>query len=122
MVTGGVEALLGIVRHEPFGLGLVVGIGGTLVELIEDAAFELLPVDRDLARDMIGRTKLAKLLAGYRGRPAADIEALVDAMVRLSELATVYADRIEAIDLNPIAVLPAGRGIRLLDALLIRNG
>jgi acyl-CoA synthetase (NDP forming) len=121
MVVGGVEALLGIARHEPFGLGMVVGVGGTLVELVADAAFELLPVDAALAREMIGRTKLAGLLAGYRGQPPADLEALIEAMVRLSEVAMTYADRIEAIDLNPVAVLPAGRGIRLLDALLIKR-
>lgn len=121
MVTGGVEVLLGIARHEPFGLGMVVGVGGTLVELIADGAFELLPVDADLAREMIARTKLAALLAGYRGAPAADTDALVEAMVRLSDIALAYGNRIEAIDLNPVAVLPSGRGIRLLDALLLKR-
>lgn len=120
MVTGGVEVLLGIARHEPFGLGMVVGVGGTLVELIADATLELLPVDARLAREMLGRTKLANLLAGYRGAPAADTEALIQAMVRLSDLALAHADRIEAIDLNPVSVLPAGRGVRLLDVLVIK--
>jgi acyl-CoA synthetase (NDP forming) len=119
MVTGGVEALLGLARHEPFGLGMVVGVGGVLVELVADAAFELLPVDRALALDMIGRTKLAQLLAGYRGASPADIEALAATMVALSDLASAYGDRIEAIDLNPVAVLPAGKGVRILDALVI---
>jgi acyl-CoA synthetase (NDP forming) len=119
MVTGGAEALLGLARHEPFGLGMVVGVGGVLVELVADAAFELLPVDRALALKMIGRTKLAQLLAGYRGGPRADIEALAATMVALSDLASAYGDRIEAIDLNPVAVLPAGKGVRILDALVI---
>ncbi|MDI6025667.1 acetate--CoA ligase family protein [Corticibacterium sp. UT-5YL-CI-8] len=119
MVTGGVEALVGLVRHEPFGLGLVVGVGGVLVELIKDAAFELLPIDKPLALDMIGRTKLAQLLAGYRGAPAADTDALADLMVALSDAALRYDDALEAIDLNPVAVLPKGRGVRLLDALVI---
>ncbi|MEZ5783814.1 MAG: acetate--CoA ligase family protein [Rhizobiaceae bacterium] len=119
MVSGGVEVLLGLARHEPFGLGMVVGVGGVLVELVAETAFELLPVDRTLALEMIGRTKLGKLLAGYRGAPAADIEALATMMVQLSDLACAYGDHIEAIDLNPVAVLPEGQGARLLDALVI---
>lgn len=123
MISSGVEALVGLVRHEPFGLGLVVGVGGTLVELIDDATFELLPVDRSLARDMIDRTGLARLLAGYRGAPAADIDALSELIVTLSDIGQRYADAIEAIDLNPVAVLPHGSGVRLLDALVIgRSG
>ncbi|MFD2239229.1 acetate--CoA ligase family protein, partial [Aureimonas populi] len=117
-VSGGVEALVGLVRHEPFGLGVVVGIGGVMVELVADAAFELLPVDRDAALAMIGRTKLAPLLAGYRGAPACDVPALADAVAALSRLGETYGDHIAALDLNPVAVLPAGRGVRILDALI----
>ena len=119
MVTGGVEALLGLVRHEPFGLGMVVGVGGVLVELVADAVFELLPVDRALALDMIARTRLGQLLAGYRGAVKADVEALAGTMVALSNLGSAYGDRLEAIDLNPVAVLPLGKGVRILDALVI---
>ena len=122
MVAGGVEALVGLTRHEPFGLGIVVGCGGVLVELMADAAFELLPVDEATARAMVARTKLARLLAGYRGAPAADLEALVRAIVALSDLAAVHGGQIEAIDLNPVAVLPVGRGVRILDALVIPSG
>ena len=119
MVTGGMEVLLGLVRHEPFGLGMVVGVGGVLVELVADTVFELLPVDRTLALDMIARTRLGQLLAGYRGAAEADVEALAGTMLALSELASTYGDRLEAIDLNPVAVLPLGKGVRILDALVI---
>lgn len=119
MVTGGVEALVGLVRHEPFGFGLVVGIGGVLVELVKDSAFDLLPIDLVRADAMIGETKLASLLEGYRGAPKADRRALADLLVRLSEFAAQYGDDIEAIDLNPVAVLPEGKGVRILDALII---
>ncbi|MEQ1951395.1 acetate--CoA ligase family protein [Mesorhizobium yinganensis] len=119
MVSGGIEVLLGLARHEPFGVGMVVGVGGVLVELVADAAFELLPVDRTLALDMIARTKLGPLLAGYRGAPKADVNALAGIMAALSDLASAYRDRIEAIDLNPVAVLPSGKGVRILDALVI---
>jgi acetate---CoA ligase (ADP-forming) len=123
MVTGGVEALVGLVRHEPFGFGLVVGIGGVLVELVNDSAFDLLPIDLTRAETMIGETRLASLLEGYRGAPKADRKALAGLLVRLSDFAARYGDDIEAIDLNPVAVLPEGKGVRVLDALIIpRNG
>lgn len=119
MVMGGVEALVGIVRHEPFGLGLVVGIGGVLVELMKDGAFDLLPIDLARAEAMISETRLASLLEGYRGAPKADRRALAELLVKLSEFADRYGDDIEAIDLNPVAVLPEGKGVRVLDALII---
>ncbi|MFB9949521.1 acetate--CoA ligase family protein [Rhizobium puerariae] len=119
MVTGGVEALVGIVRHEPFGLGLVVGIGGVLVELVRDSAFDLLPIDLARAETLIGETKLASLLEGYRGGPRADRKALAELLVKLSDFAARHGDDIEAVDLNPVAVLPEGRGVRILDALVI---
>jgi len=119
MVTGGIEALVGIVRHDPFGFGLVVGIGGVLVELVKDSAFDLLPIDLARADAMIGETKLASLLEGYRGAPKADRKALAELLVKVSDFAARYGDDIEAIDLNPVAVLPEGKGVRLLDALII---
>jgi acyl-CoA synthetase (NDP forming) len=119
MVTGGIEALVGLVRHEPFGFGLVVGIGGVLVELVKDTAFDLLPIDLARADAMIGETKLASLLEGYRGAPKADRRALAELLVQVSDFAARYGDDIEAIDLNPVAVLPEGKGVRILDALII---
>jgi hypothetical protein len=105
------------VRHAPFGLGIVVGVGGTLVELVKDAAFELLPVDPELAGELIARTRLDALLAGYRGAPAADRGALTEAIVALSRFGEACGDRLEAVDLNPVVVLP--EGARVLDALVI---
>lgn len=119
MVTGGVEALVGLVRHDPFGFGLVVGIGGVLVELVKDSAFDILPIDQARAEAMIGETKLASLLEGYRGAPKADRKALADLLVKLSDFAMRYGEDIEAIDLNPVAVLADGKGVRVLDALII---
>ncbi|WP_117190087.1 acetate--CoA ligase family protein [Rhizobium terrae] len=118
-VSGGVEALVGLVRHEPFGFGLVVGIGGVLVELVRDGAFDLLPIDLARAEAMIGETKLASLLDGYRGAPKADRKVLAELLVKLSDFAAKYGDDIEAIDLNPVAVLSDGKSVRVLDALII---
>ncbi|WP_037077808.1 acetate--CoA ligase family protein [Neorhizobium vignae] len=119
MVTGGIEVLVGLVRHEPFGFGLVVGIGGVLVELVKDSAFDLVSIDLARADAMIGDTKLASLLEGYRGAQKADRKALAELLVKVSDFAARYGDDIEAIDLNPVAVLPEGKGVRILDALII---
>ena len=117
MVAGGIEAVVGLVRHEPFGLGMVVGLGGVWVELLGDAAFDLLPIDASAANTLISRTRLATLLDGHRGAPRADRRALVELMVRLSEFAAAHGETIEALDLNPVSVLPDGRGVCVLDVL-----
>ena len=119
MVSGGVEMIAGLSRCEPFGMGIVAGTGGILVELVKDAALALAPIDRGRALDLIGSTRAHKLLAGFRGAQAADIDAFADLLVALSSIAAAYGDLIEAIDLNPVSVLPAGRGVRVLDALVI---
>jgi acyl-CoA synthetase (NDP forming) len=119
MVMGGVEVLVGLSREEPFGLGLVVAPGGIFTELLDDAAFGLLPVDAARAETLIAETRLAKLLAGFRGAPPADIAALVELIVRFGEVAAAYGDLIQEADLNPVVVLPAGEGVRILDALIL---
>ncbi|MDP3377678.1 MAG: acetate--CoA ligase family protein, partial [Brevundimonas sp.] len=77
MAGGGVEALVGLVRHEPFGLGVAVGAGGVLVELLRDAAFDLLPLDEAAVEALIARTRLSTMLDGFRGAGPADRAALV---------------------------------------------
>jgi hypothetical protein len=117
MVPQGVEAVVGLVRHEPFGLGIVVGVGGVLVELVKDAAFDLLPLDRAGAEALIARTRLDALLKGYRGAAPADRGALVDVLLSLSDFAAAHGEHIEAVDLNPVVVLPTGA--RVVDALVL---
>lgn len=117
MAGRGVEALVGLVRHEPFGLGIVVGVGGVLVELVKDAAFDLLPIDLVSAEALIDRTRLGPLLKGYRGAPQADRQALVETILALSNLADRYGHLIEAVDLNPVVVFE--KGACVLDALVI---
>lgn len=119
MVAGGVEMIIGSTQHRPFGRGIVVGAGGVLVELMQDSAFALAPIDADQARELVGRTRARALLDGYRGGEPADRAALETLVARLSGIAEAYADVIEAIDLNPVAVLPRGRGACVLDALIV---
>ena len=112
-----VEVILGIVQDINFGPVLVFGSGGILVELIKDSAVQLPPLNRENAMDLINEIRGKKLLEGYRGRPAADINALAEALVRLSQLAVDLGDRISALDINPLMVLPAGKGVRAVDVL-----
>jgi len=119
MVSGGVEMIAGASQCAPFGMGIVAGTGGVMVELVKDAALALAPVDRERALGLVASTRAAKLLGGFRGAPPADTAAFADLLVRLSSIAVTYGDLVEAIDLNPVAVLPAGRGVRVLDALVI---
>jgi acyl-CoA synthetase (NDP forming) len=122
MVGGGVEMLLGMARHEPFGAMIALGAGGTLVELLRDAALVPLPLDAQDAEEAIASTRAAALLAGWRGAPARDRAALVDLVLRFGQLVEAYAPSLEAIDLNPVSVGIAGAGVRILDALVIPRG
>jgi acyl-CoA synthetase (NDP forming) len=121
MVHGGVEALVGLARHPPYGLALTVGPGGIFVELAGGHALDLLPLDHAAALDLVESTPLKRLLAGYRTGQVADGAALVELVVRLGQIAIDYASCLEALDLNPVAVLANGQGVRVLDALIVRR-
>lgn len=121
MVTGGVETIAGIKYDAQLGPMLLFGSGGVMVEVYNDAALRHCPIDKPEALAMIGEVKGAKLLRGFRGKPPADIDALADALVSISQLAVQLEGRIEELDVNPLMVLPEGRGVRALDALLVLN-
>jgi hypothetical protein len=87
-----------------------------LAELIADVSVRLAPVDRQQALSMLGGTRLARLLEGFRGAPRADTEALARQIVALSEIAWANRDRFDGIDLNPVLALP--EGAYALDALI----
>jgi len=95
------------------------GLGGVFVEVFKDVSFRLAPFGRDEALRMIEETKGAKLLRGVRGKPAADIDALADALVKLSRFAAANADKLDSVDLNPFVVLEKGKGAVALDALVV---
>ncbi len=122
MVRGGIEMIAGTSRRAPFGPALVVGTGGIWVELVRDSVLALAPVSPARAHRMLRATRAAALLDGFRGAAPADAAALEALMVRLSEIAAAYADLVEAIEINPVAVLAAGQGVRVLDALVELRG
>lgn len=114
-IAGGVEALVGVTTDPTFGPVVVCGLGGVLVELLRDVSFRLTPVtDRDAA-DMLAALKGGRLLDGYRGSPAADRAALMDVILRISALVEVVPE-LRELDLNPVKVLPPGRGAIVVDA------
>jgi acetyltransferase len=120
MAPGGVEVIVGVSRDPQFGPVLMLGLGGVLVEALGAASWRVCPVSPRDAREMIGEVKgLSKILAGYRGHAKADTEALVDTLVKVSRLAVWAKEEIPNLDINPLAVLPEGKGVLALDALII---
>jgi acetyltransferase len=113
-VSGGVEAILGVVVPAP-GVPLVMaGLGGVSVESARDVAFALAPLDAVAARRLPDSLRGRDRFDACPGGEPADLDALGDALVRLSLLASVLPE-VREIDLNPVAVLPAGRGVFALD-------
>jgi acetyltransferase len=111
----GIEMIVGA-RNDPlYGPMILVGAGGILVELVKDVAFRLLPVTPDDARAMIAELKVAKLLEGFRGKPAADVEALVGAICGLSEFYLDHRHLLSDLEINPLIVLSKGQGVRAVD-------
>jgi acetyltransferase len=115
MVSGVAEAFAGIIDDPQFGPAVCFGMGGIFVEILDDATIEMAPLTREVAHDMIRRTKAARLLDGARGRKPGDVEALADLLVRLGDFAAAHAGAFRALDLNPIIVGPAGTGVVAVD-------
>ncbi len=107
------ELIIGLAKDPVFGPVVMFGHGGTAVEVIRDHAVALPPLTPRIALDMINQTRVSKLLAGYRDRPKANIEAIRDALMRLSVLVTAFPE-IEELDVNPL--LASDEGVIALDA------
>ncbi|MBV9826276.1 MAG: acetate--CoA ligase family protein, partial [Alphaproteobacteria bacterium] len=121
MAKRGVEMILGITRDPVFGPMLMVGLGGIYVEVLKDVAFAPVPLAKEDALALLGELKGAALLDGVRGQPAADKGALAELMVSLARFAADHADTIAEIDLNPVIVHPAGEGLTVVDALIVKQ-
>jgi acetate---CoA ligase (ADP-forming) len=113
-IAGGVEALVGVTTDPTFGPLLVCGLGGVLVELIKDVSFRLTPVSDVDAAEMLSGLRSARLLAGYRGSPPADRQALIDVILRISALVELTPE-VRELDLNPVKVLSPGEGAIVVD-------
>jgi acyl-CoA synthetase (NDP forming) len=113
------ELIVGMKRDEQFGPALVVGSGGILVELVADSRSLLLPVTRDAVRKAIDSLAVSKLINAYRGGVQGDIDALVDAVISVAAYAEEHWSTLLELDVNPLMVLPTGKGTVAADALIV---
>ena len=118
MIDEGVEMILGIKRDPLFGPVVLCGLGGILVEVLNDIVIGIPPLSHDQARKMIGRLRGYAILGGIRGRPPADVDAVCRALVGLSRLAVSLGGRLVGLDINPLTVLSEGKGAIAVDALV----
>ena len=122
MVRDGVEVIVGVSCDPQLGPMLLFGTGGVMVEIYNDVALRRCPITRAEAEAMIAEVRGARLLHGFRGRPRADVAALADTLVRVSCFAMHLDGRLAELDINPLMVLPEGRGVKAADALVVLRG
>jgi len=118
MLTGGIEVMAGISRDPAFGPVIMFGLGGIFVEALEDVSLRVAPLNAEDAWEMIREIKGFRVLSGIRGNPPADQEAIVDVLLKLSQLALDFP-QITELDINPLFVFEKGNGARAADALII---
>jgi acyl-CoA synthetase (NDP forming) len=119
MIEGGIETVIGTKRDPMFGPVVMFGLGGVYVEVLKDVTLRLAPVDRATAYEMICGIKGFPLLAGARGKPPADLDALADALVAMSRFAATHPE-VASAEINPFIALPQG-GVAV-DALILTGG
>ncbi len=116
---GGVECVVGVSHDDLFGPVIMFGLGGVFVEVLGDVTFRVPPFSRDEARRMVREVAGFALLEGVRGGRPADVDALVDTIMKVQRLALDQAGAIAEIDINPLLVRPKGKGVVALDALIV---
>jgi acetate---CoA ligase (ADP-forming) len=118
-VRDGIELILGFHRDEQLGPTILLGMGGVTAELYHDTSLRLAPVSRADAEQMLDELKSAVLLRGFRGRPVADVPALVDAIVAFSAMIVAIGEHLQEAEINPLFVLPRGRGVVASDGVVV---
>ena len=117
MITGGIETVLGVTKDPVFGPTVMFGLGGVFVEVLKDVTFRVAPFGPEEAHRMIDEIRGRAVLDGARGAPPTDIDALANAISKLSIFAAENSDTIQTIDINPFLALP--KGAVAVDALII---
>ncbi len=110
------ELIIGMTTDAQFGPALMFGIGGILVELLEDVSFRIAPITEYDAREQIHEIKGFPILDGYRGKPKADIDAIVNTLLKISDL-VIKHEEINEMDLNPVFIYE--NGLVCVDARII---
>ena len=118
MVTGAKEIIIGMSRDPQFGPVIMFGLGGIYVEVLKDVTFRIAPVSVQEAQEMISEIRSYHLLQGVRGERASDVEAIVDCILRISQLVTDFPEIVE-LDINPLLVREAGAGAVAVDMRLV---
>ena len=119
MLKPGREIIIGVTEDPQFGHALMFGLGGIFVEVLKDVTFRIIPITERDARKMITEIKSYPILAGARGEEPADIEAIVQLLLKVSELVDDLRDYIKEMDLNPVFVYNEGEGAVVVDARII---
>ncbi|WP_417414635.1 acetate--CoA ligase family protein [Hoeflea sp.] len=118
-ISGGSETIVGVTSDPQFGPSVMFGMGGIFVEVFEDSVFKVPPISAREARGMVESIKGYKILRGTRGKPALDIDALITALQAIGAMVDELSDVIEEMDINPLIVLPEGKGVKAADGLLV---
>jgi acyl-CoA synthetase (NDP forming) len=121
MAGKGVEIIVGTLLDKTFGPMVMVGLGGITTELFKDVIYRPAPVSATEAASMLGELKAAPLLNGFRGAPKADVPAAAELIAQISQLAAQCRSELAEIELNPVLVHPAGEGVTIVDALVVRR-
>jgi acetate---CoA ligase (ADP-forming) len=120
MIRGGREVIIGMTQDSQWGPTIILGLGGILVEVLKDIATRVAPLTRFDVEEMMHELKGAKILEGFRGQPPADIAAVIDILLRFSQLCLDLKDEIAEIDINPLMVFENGKGAKVVDCLMTR--
>lgn len=121
MVRGGREMIIGMTQDPQWGPTIILGLGGIFVEVLKDIAMRVAPLCRSDVEAMLNELKGARILHGFRGQAAADIDAVVEIVLRFSQLCVDLKDEIEEIDINPLLVFDNGKGAKVVDCLMTRR-
>jgi acyl-CoA synthetase (NDP forming) len=113
--------IIGMTQDPQWGPTIVVGLGGIFVEVFKDIAIRVTPLNRSDVEGMLHELKGEKILQRFRGQPAADIAAIIDAVLRFSQLCVDLKDEIEEVDINPLLVFDNGKGAKVVDCLITRQ-
>ncbi|WP_297550273.1 acetate--CoA ligase family protein [Thermococcus sp.] len=119
MLRPGREVIIGVTEDPQFGHAIMFGLGGIFVEVLKDVTFRIIPITERDARKMITEIKSYPILAGARGEEPADIDAIVDLLLKVSQLVDELRDYIKEMDLNPVFVYEKGKGAVIVDARII---
>ena len=123
MVGDGVaEVLVGVTVDPQFGQVLVLGSGGVMTEYLHDSVNLLPPFTPEAVREALSRLRIARLLAGFRGKPAGDVAALVEAVLAVARYSEAHLETLAELDVNPIIVRPEGLGVVAVDVLIRLTG